>query len=108
MPHSDPDQYGLRACTASTALATVGCSSPRRPREWEALAATLGHSEWIADPRFADAGARRDHDDALAALIAEALTTRDATEWEKVLTDANVGCSAVFPLGHSAFTCSIR
>ncbi len=105
IPQSDPDQYGLgplyRLYRASDGWVFVAAP---QPREWEALASTLGHPEWVDDPRFADPTARREHGDALAALVGDALTTRDAAEWEKVLTDAGVGCSHVFAGGHSAFT----
>jgi crotonobetainyl-CoA:carnitine CoA-transferase CaiB-like acyl-CoA transferase len=105
VPASDPDQYGLgaRYRLYRAAEGWVFVAAPR-PNEWEALARALGHDEWLADPRFADTAARRAHDGELAALLGAELTTRDATEWEKVLTDAGVGCAAVFPLGHPAFT----
>ncbi len=38
---------------------------------WQRFAAAIGHPEWCDDPRFADQTARREHRDALNALIAE-------------------------------------
>ncbi len=102
---SDPEQYGLGALYRlyPTADGWVFLAAPR-PREWEALAGAVGHAEWLDDERFASPERRRANDAALAAVISEALEAQDASTWEKVLTEAGVGCGHVFPDGHSAFT----
>ena len=82
----------------------MGVSRRATTREWEALALALDHREWIDDPRFADTAARAEHDGTLSELLTGALRTRTAAEWEKLLTDAGVGCSHVFSGEHSAFT----
>jgi len=52
-------------------------------RDWQAIATTVGHREWIADPRFADQRARRRHDALLQAAVAEALAAEAAATWEQ-------------------------
>jgi crotonobetainyl-CoA:carnitine CoA-transferase CaiB-like acyl-CoA transferase len=105
VPLSDPEQYGLNALYRlyRTGEGWVFLAAPRQT-EWEALASALGHAEWRDDARFETADARRANDAALASAIAEALTSRDAADWEKLLTEAGVGCARVFPDGHSAFS----
>ncbi|MEO6198664.1 MAG: CaiB/BaiF CoA-transferase family protein [Sphingomicrobium sp.] len=50
-------------------------------RQFERLAAILGHSEWTRDPRFADNAARVANRSAIVALIAAEIATRPAAEW---------------------------
>ena len=59
---------------------------------WSALCAALGAHGLAGDARFATAEARREHDAALAAELEAAFATRDADEWERLLTAAGVGC----------------
>jgi crotonobetainyl-CoA:carnitine CoA-transferase CaiB-like acyl-CoA transferase len=64
--------------------------------EWDDLAAALApHADLAGDPRFATEDARRSHDDALAAVLAEALRTRPADQWEADLLARDVGCLRV-------------
>lgn len=61
-------------------------------REFVALSRELGVPELAEDPRFASEVARRDNDQALAAILAGRFTQRPAAEWETVMTKADVGC----------------
>ena len=59
---------------------------------WKTLCGALGASGLAEDARFATAEARREHDAALAAELEAVFATRDADEWERLLTAAGVGC----------------
>ncbi len=59
---------------------------------WKNLCGALGADGLAADARFATAEARREHDAALATEIEAVLATRDADEWERLLTAAGAGC----------------
>ncbi|WP_374215854.1 CoA transferase [Frankia sp. AiPs1] len=78
------------------------------PREWAALATTLAADPAVepatdplaaarlaADPRFATAAGRAEHDHELAVALGRIFATRPAAEWEQRLTAADVGCVQV-------------
>jgi len=57
---------------------------------WEALCEVLDAPEWISDPRFADAAARRVNADALDAEVAERTRTRTGEDLEAALIAGGV------------------
>ncbi len=63
--------------------------------EWEALARSLGHAEWLDDPRFASPARRVKHADARLALTQEALRGRRSAEWIERLDAAGVPCAPI-------------
>jgi crotonobetainyl-CoA:carnitine CoA-transferase CaiB-like acyl-CoA transferase len=63
--------------------------TPTEP-EWRQLCAAAGHAEWIADPRYKNAGTRRRFNDQLTAELATALEARSAAEWEERFARAGV------------------
>lgn len=50
-------------------------------RHWPDLARAVGHPEWLEDPRFATAAARRRHCSELVALLDGIFATKPLTEW---------------------------
>jgi len=52
---------------------------------WPDLARKLHHEEWLADPRYADPGARADNCVALIAELDAIFATRTLAEWEEAL-----------------------
>ena len=54
------------------------------------LAEICGHPEWIADPRFANNGARVANRAAMVELIAEIVAEKSAAEWLERLEDAGI------------------
>jgi crotonobetainyl-CoA:carnitine CoA-transferase CaiB-like acyl-CoA transferase len=50
-------------------------------RHWPALARSVGHPEWITDPRFDSARNRAVHARELIGLLDEIFATRTLTEW---------------------------
>ncbi|MGH7822191.1 MAG: CoA transferase, partial [Candidatus Binatia bacterium] len=69
-----------------------------KPREWGALCAALSpHASLASDSRFATLDARKGHDAELAATLAAVFRRRPAAEWERDLTDVDVGCVEVAP-----------
>jgi crotonobetainyl-CoA:carnitine CoA-transferase CaiB-like acyl-CoA transferase len=50
-------------------------------RHWPDLARAVGHPEWLQDPRFATAAARRRHCAELVRLLDEIFATRPLSEW---------------------------
>jgi crotonobetainyl-CoA:carnitine CoA-transferase CaiB-like acyl-CoA transferase len=58
-----------------------------KPSEWTRLAPVVGLA---SDPRFATPAARADGDGALADALARVLRERDAAEWERLFTAADV------------------
>jgi crotonobetainyl-CoA:carnitine CoA-transferase CaiB-like acyl-CoA transferase len=53
-------------------------------RHWPALCRAVGRSEWLTDPRFADARARAVNAVALIAELDEIFATRSLDEWAEV------------------------
>jgi crotonobetainyl-CoA:carnitine CoA-transferase CaiB-like acyl-CoA transferase len=62
--------------------------------EWERLASVLP-GDPAHDPRFVSVEARAAHADELTAIVAAAMVTRPATEWERDLTRLDVACVVV-------------
>jgi benzylsuccinate CoA-transferase BbsF subunit len=63
--------------------------------EWRALGEVLGAPALARDPRFADAGGRRAHEDALDAALAEATRAHDALDLAERLQAAGVEAGPV-------------
>ncbi|MBA3668816.1 MAG: CoA transferase [Sphingomonas sp.] len=59
-------------------------------RQFDRLAAILGHEEWSKDERFASNAARVANRTALVALIADKIATRSAAEWLDRLEAAGI------------------
>lgn len=70
--------------------------------QFELLARLLGQTHWLEDARFADAEARRANAVAMQESLAAVLRTRDAAEWEALLSDAGVPCGMVREVGDAA------
>ncbi|MFN8640006.1 MAG: CoA transferase [Dehalococcoidia bacterium] len=64
-------------------------------RQWNALARSSGHDEWLADPRFATLGARKANEDALDSLVGAWTSTRDGAEAMTLLQSAGVPAGVV-------------
>jgi crotonobetainyl-CoA:carnitine CoA-transferase CaiB-like acyl-CoA transferase len=65
-------------------------------RQYDALMTTLGRADVLDDPRFADWFQRKEHDQALRAIIEEALASDDAKTWETRLNDAGAPCASIW------------
>lgn len=63
--------------------------------EWRRFCAAAGHGEWAADARFADAAARRAHEDELDRAIAEWTSGQDARAVRDRLQAARVHAGLV-------------
>jgi CoA:oxalate CoA-transferase len=63
--------------------------------QFELLARSLGQGQWLDDARFADAEARRANAAAMQEALAAVLRTRDAADWESLLSGAGVPCGMV-------------
>jgi crotonobetainyl-CoA:carnitine CoA-transferase CaiB-like acyl-CoA transferase len=64
-------------------------------RDFERLAAALGHPEWSSDARFATNGPRVAHRQALRDLITLALRGGKRAEWVERLNAATVSCGPI-------------
>lgn len=73
--------------------------------QFDALARLLGREEWLTDPRFADADARRGAFDALFAELEAIMLTRDGAEWERALSEAGIPCGLVRGVDEAASLC---
>jgi crotonobetainyl-CoA:carnitine CoA-transferase CaiB-like acyl-CoA transferase len=69
--------------------------------QFEHLARLLGKPEWLDDSRFADAESRRANAAAMQEALSAVLRTRDAVEWEALLSDAGVPCGMVRDIGEA-------
>jgi CoA:oxalate CoA-transferase len=63
--------------------------------QWRKLAEALGHTEWLADPRYADVLKRRANRDELTRAIETALGERGVAEWVERINAAGVPCGPV-------------
>ncbi|WP_448625041.1 CaiB/BaiF CoA transferase family protein [Geodermatophilus sp. URMC 64] len=107
LPQPDEDLNGLNALYRlyPTARGWVFLAAPR-DSEWVELVKGLDRVELLDDERFATAGSRTRHDAELVQVLEEALSRRDADEWEKLLVPRGVGCVTAFPRSFSAFACT--
>ena len=55
------------------------------PKFWEAMCRGVGHPEWLEDPRFATPASRRQHREALSALMDAAFGTQPTQRWMEQL-----------------------
>ena len=92
-PTQDTGGYGLNALhrlyESSDGWVFLDCPFED---EWQRMCETMGRSDLLSDPRFADADARRANDDALISELAAEFARKPALEWEKIMTSADVGC----------------
>jgi crotonobetainyl-CoA:carnitine CoA-transferase CaiB-like acyl-CoA transferase len=98
-PHPDRDLYGLSALYRlyETADGWVFLAAPQES-EWRALCQALSaHGDLTGDPRFATADGRQRNDPALADALAAVFRQRSASDWERDLSAADVGCAEVAP-----------
>ncbi|MBD3728192.1 MAG: CoA transferase [Sphingomonadales bacterium] len=75
------------AFTASDGQLNVAAN---KQEQFEALCRVMDMAELLADPRFAEREARKQHRHALNALLNARFVTRPAAEWEALLNAANV------------------
>ncbi|HEY6418544.1 MAG TPA: CoA transferase [Candidatus Binataceae bacterium] len=67
-----------------------------KPNNFEALARTVGHPEWMADPRFGTAKGRAANWATFMAMLDEWASTRTAEDCEATLNEGGVPCSRYF------------
>jgi crotonobetainyl-CoA:carnitine CoA-transferase CaiB-like acyl-CoA transferase len=104
---ADPEKYGLHALYRlyQASEGWVFLAAPTHA-EWEALAVGIDRPDLVGDPRFADAGAREQHDDELIGELTAVFATRAAAEWEQALAPKAIGCVEVFEGSRSEFVCT--
>jgi crotonobetainyl-CoA:carnitine CoA-transferase CaiB-like acyl-CoA transferase len=94
-PCALPDEqcYGLNALyrlyRASEGWVFLACLFER---EWRAFCIAANRADLLADARFANPAARKEHDADLVGEIGRVLETRAADHWEQLLTAAGVAC----------------
>ena len=69
---------------------TILLSILNHEKEWPRFAATLGHEEWVDDPRFVDRAARYEHRKELYDLLLASFASDTAENWRKRLDEAGV------------------
>ena len=77
--------------TPAAAEGWVVLAAPSQ-RDFERLCAAAGCAALLADPRFASAESRAQHDEELAAELERVFAARDADGWEQSLTESGVAC----------------
>jgi crotonobetainyl-CoA:carnitine CoA-transferase CaiB-like acyl-CoA transferase len=65
------------------------------PKFWRGLATTIGHPEWVDDPRFATPAARRKNYDFLVEAMREEFARKPRDEWLEALIAADVPCAPI-------------
>ncbi|WP_126174137.1 CaiB/BaiF CoA transferase family protein [Altericroceibacterium xinjiangense] len=73
--------------------------------QFVALCRHLGCERWLEDPRFAAPDARRANFDAMFTELEKVFKTRDAHEWERELSAANIPCGMIRHVGEAAQLC---
>jgi crotonobetainyl-CoA:carnitine CoA-transferase CaiB-like acyl-CoA transferase len=69
--------------------------------QFELLARLLEQPQWLQDPRFADAETRRANATAMQTELSAVLRTRDAADWEHLLSSAGIPCGMVRDIGEA-------
>jgi len=65
-------------------------------KQYRALMAALDREDSLQDPRFVDWFARQENEQALRAIIEEALAKKSPREWEKILDAAGAPCASIW------------
>ena len=99
-PTADSQLYGLSASyrlyRAANGWVFLAASSDREWQRFGRALEAMGVGGGLAsDPRFADPASRAAHDEELAAELADVFASRDAANWEILLTSEGVGCVEV-------------
>ncbi|HWL61912.1 MAG TPA: CoA transferase [Steroidobacteraceae bacterium] len=63
--------------------------------QFELLARLLEQPQWLTDPRFLDPDSRRINAAAMREALSAVMQTRDAAEWEAMLSAAGIPCGMV-------------
>ncbi len=71
-------------------------------KQFASLMTAIGRADALEDPRFADEAARYAHPQELKDVIEEALAAHEPRQWEEILTDADVPCSAILTIAEAA------
>jgi crotonobetainyl-CoA:carnitine CoA-transferase CaiB-like acyl-CoA transferase len=69
--------------------------------QFELLAKLLDRPQWLTDPLFRDPDTRRHNAAAVHQALADVLRTRDAAEWEQLLSAAGIPCGMVRDIGEA-------
>jgi crotonobetainyl-CoA:carnitine CoA-transferase CaiB-like acyl-CoA transferase len=67
-------------------------------KQFEALCGALGAPELLQDERFATRDARVENRSAMRETLERRLSTKSASEWETILSDAGVPAGRIYPL----------
>jgi crotonobetainyl-CoA:carnitine CoA-transferase CaiB-like acyl-CoA transferase len=97
-PTADPDLFGFgplyRLYEASPGWLFLAAP---KDGEWNALVAAMPAQSGLDDRRFGSAAGRAEHAKALTERLATVFRERPASEWEYLLTRADVACVEVDP-----------
>jgi crotonobetainyl-CoA:carnitine CoA-transferase CaiB-like acyl-CoA transferase len=63
--------------------------------QFASFARLVGREDWLEDDRFATPAARRAHFDTVHTALAGTFATRDAAEWEAVLSASGIPCGMI-------------
>jgi crotonobetainyl-CoA:carnitine CoA-transferase CaiB-like acyl-CoA transferase len=85
--------HNVYRCAGSDQWAAIAVNTEE---EWRALGKTLGHAEWLTDPRFRDQASRKANEEALDALIADWTVQRSPVEVMHTLQAAGVAATPVY------------
>jgi crotonobetainyl-CoA:carnitine CoA-transferase CaiB-like acyl-CoA transferase len=69
--------------------------------QFELLARLLERPQWLSDPLFSSPDTRRRNAAAVQQAVAEVLLTRDAADWEQLLSAAGIPCGMVRDIGEA-------
>ncbi|MDW3182716.1 CoA transferase [Roseobacter sp.] len=102
-----PKRRGNAANSRSPSSGTFTCAEGHislgvnEESQFHALARALDREDWLSDPRFADPADRKRSGADLGEAICEALASRTAGEWEKILMKAGVPCAKLRTLSEA-------
>jgi len=69
--------------------------------QFVALARVLGHEEWLGEAAFADPESRRANADVVTRKLSAVFGSRDAAEWEALLSAHGIPCGMVREIGEA-------
>ncbi len=98
LPLPDEEFFGIGALYRlyETTDGWIFLAAPNQS-DWAPLVRSVARFADLSGPQFATVASRQQRDEELARRLSEAFRQRSGSDWERDMTDADVGCAVVAP-----------